>query len=66
MHSSTEPNLSSPVGAASGRDFLHDAIASAHARAGHARRLAASILETTVRLYSEKGSVRGWLWRYPY
>jgi hypothetical protein len=58
MHSFTEPNL------ASTGSTLRAAIDSAHDRASKARRLAASILETAVRLYSQEGSVRGWLWRY--
>jgi hypothetical protein len=58
MHSFTEPNLTTR------RSRLHDAVDAAHARAGQARHLAATILETAVRLYSEKGSARGWLWRY--
>jgi hypothetical protein len=64
MHSFTEPNLTSAVRTASSRESLHDAIDSAHTRAGNARNLAATILSAAVRLYSEKGSVRGWLWRY--
>lgn len=64
MHSFTDTNLTSAVGAACSRPSLHEVIDSAHARAGQARRLAAAILETAVRLYAEGGSGRGWLWRY--
>jgi hypothetical protein len=58
MQSLIDPNLTSNTG------LLRETIASAHARAGAARGLAAAILETAVRLYSANGEVRGWLWRY--
>jgi hypothetical protein len=64
MHSSLESNRISDAGAAGGRDPLTAAIASAHARAGRARSLAATILDAAVRLYSTDGEARGWLWRY--
>jgi len=64
MHSFLDSNRTSDAGAAGGRDLLSAAIASAHARAGRARSLAATILDTAVRLYSADGEARGWLWRY--
>jgi len=62
MHSSLRSNLTSDAGTADGRESLSSAVASACARVGRARSLAAAILDTAVRLYSAEGSGRGWLW----
>ncbi len=57
MPATTDTNVTS------NRGTLHDAIDAAHVRAGEARRMAATILETAVRLYSANDTGRGWFWR---